>query len=208
MAQGTPRPNSIEEDRMWTLGLGRNPASSRPVAAMTIAVEPGSGCETETIATSQLGSSVVLKGQLAASEDLTIEGHFEGTIEVKEQAISEFPKWRKYLILLSFLDNSSARPVQIGGVDVNICHSRSTAVRGRRRSSSQSPPRGPFCRTRTGPVEADGAVDAQNAPTAPWKTLCVFHELPQGLSHQVTHEKLRKAPKYRWEIRIDPKNTR
>ena len=121
-------------------------------------------------------------------------------------AISEFPKWRKYLILLSFLDNSSARPVQIGGVDVNICHSRSTAVRGRRRSSSQSPPRGPFCRTRTGPVEADGAVDAQNAPTAPWKTLCVFHELPQGLSHQVTHEKLRKAPKYRWETRIDPRN--
>ena len=123
-------------------------------------------------------------------------------------AISEFPKWRKYLILLSFLDNSSARPVQIGGVDVNICHSRSTAVRGRRRSSSQSPPRGPFCRTRTGPVEADGAVDAQNAPTAPWKTLCVFHELPQGLSHQVTHEKLRKAPKYRWETRIDPLNWR
>ena len=123
----------------------------------------------------------------------------------QDLAISEFPKWRKYLILLSFLDNSSARPVQIGGVDVNICHSRSTAVRGRRRSSSQSPPRGPFCRTRTGPVEADGAVDAQNAPTAPWKTLCVFHELPQGLSHQVTHEKLRKAPKYRWETRIDPK---
>ena len=54
-------------------------------------------------------------------------------------------------------------------------------------------------------MEADGAVDAQNAPTAPWKTLCVFHELPQGLSHQVTHEKLRKAPKYRWETRIDPK---
>ena len=47
-------------------------------------------------------------------------------------------------------------------------------------------------------------MDAQNAPTAPWKTLCVFHELPQGLSHQVTHEKLRKAPKYRWETRIDP----
>ena len=53
-------------------------------------------------------------------------------------------------------------------------------------------------------MEADGAVDAQNAPTAPWKTLCVFHELPQGLSHQVTHEKLRKAPKYRRETRIDP----
>ena len=54
-------------------------------------------------------------------------------------------------------------------------------------------------------MEADGAVDAQNAPTVPWKTLCVFHELPQGLSNQITHEKPRKAPKWRWETRIDPK---
>ena len=44
----------------------------------------------------------------------------------------------------------------------------------------------------------------QNAPTAPWKTLCVFHKLPQGLSCQFTHEKPRKAPKWHWETRIDP----
>ena len=48
----------------------------------------------------------------------------DATKDPKNLAISEFPKWRKCLILLSFLDNSSARPVQIGGVDVNICHSR------------------------------------------------------------------------------------
>ena len=30
-------------------------------------------------------------------------------------------------------------------------------------------------------MEAVGAVDAQPAPTAPWKTLRVFHELPQGI---------------------------
>ena len=53
-------------------------------------------------------------------------------------------------------------------------------------------------------MEADGTVDAQNAPTAPWKTLRVFHELPQGLSHRITHAKPRKAPKWRWETRIDP----
>ena len=58
-------------------------------------------------------------------------------------------------------------------------------------------PEEPSWPTRTGPVEADGAVDAQNAPTAPWKTRSVFHELPQGFSHQITHEKHRKA-------RIDP----
>ena len=117
------------------------------------------------------------------------------------RAISEFPKWRKYLISLSFLDKSSVRPVQVGGFEANIVVHRSTAVRGR---GGPPPPWESSCRTRTGPVEADGTVDAQNAPTAPWKTLRVFHELPQGLSHRITHAKPRKAPKWRWETRIDP----
>ena len=53
-------------------------------------------------------------------------------------------------------------------------------------------------------MEADGAVDAQNAPTAPWKTLLVFHELPQGFPHPITHDKPRKSPESYWETRIDP----
>ena len=120
---------------------------------------------------------------------------------VRIWAISEFPKWHKYLISLSFRDKSSVRPVQVGGFEANIVVHRSTAVRGR---GGPPPPWESSCRTRTGPVEADGTVDAQNAPTAPWKTLRVFHELPQGLSHRITHAKPRKAPKWRWEIRIDP----
>ena len=32
------------------------------------------------------------------------------------------------------------------------------------------------------PVEAAGAMDAQNAPTAPWKPQNGFHKLPQGPS--------------------------
>ena len=122
--------------------------------------------------------------------------------QAKNLAISEFPKWRKYLISLSFRDKSSVRPVQVGGFEANIVVHRSTAVRGR---GGPPPPWESSCRTRTGPVEADGTVDAQNAPTAPWKTLRVFHELPQGLSHRITHAKPRKAPKWRWETRIDPR---
>ena len=122
-------------------------------------------------------------------------------ISVNNWAISEFPKWRKCLISLSFRDKSSVRPVQVGGFEANIVVHRSTAVRGR---GGPPPPWESSCRTRTGPVEADGTVDAQNAPTAPWKTLRVFHELPQGLSHRITHAKPRKAPKWRWETRIDP----
>ena len=49
----------------------------------------------------------------------------------KKMAISEFPKGRKYLISLSFLGESSVRPVQVGGFDVNIVIQGSTAVRGR-----------------------------------------------------------------------------
>ena len=118
--------------------------------------------------------------------------------EGRVMAISEFPKWRKYLISLSFRGQSSVRPVQVGGFDVNIVIHRSTAVRGRggpARHDAWPPSLGAILPTRTGPVEADGAVDAQNAPTAPWKTRSGFHELPQGFSHQITHEKHRKAPK-------------
>ena len=44
-------------------------------------------------------------------------------------------------------------------------------------------------------MEADGAVDAQNAPTVPWKTLCVFHELPQRPFQSNHPRKTPKGPK-------------
>ena len=116
-------------------------------------------------------------------------------------AISEFPKWRKYLISLCFRGKSSVRPVQVGGFDVNIVtHRRGGPVR----YHAWPPPWEPSCRTRTGPLWKLTAPWTQNAPTAPWKTLCVFHKLPQGLSCQFTHEKPHKAPKWHWETRIDP----
>ena len=140
----------------------------------------------------------VTEYQTQARDPHTAAFHPDGRLYL---AISEFPKWRKYLISLSFRDKSSVRPVQVGGFEANIVVHRSTAVRGR---GGPPPPWESSCRTRTGPVEADGTVDAQNAPTAPWKTLRVFHELPQGLSHRITHAKPRKAPEWRWETRIDP----
>ena len=58
------------------------------------------------------------------------------------------------------------RPAQVGGFDVNIVIHGSTTRRS------------------VGPVEADGAVDAQNA---------ALGAAPQGLSHQIIHEKPRKV---------------
>ena len=66
--------------------------------------------------------------QTAATTRMSIDN---GGNVVISGAISEFPKWRKYLTYLSFLGESSVRPVQVGGFDVNIVIHRSTAVRGR-----------------------------------------------------------------------------
>ena len=83
-------------------------------------------------------------------------------------AISEFPKWRKYLISLCFRGKSSVRPVQVGGFDVNIVtHRRGGPVR----YHAWPPPWEPSCRTRTGPVEL--VENAQRFPRCGGRVLCV-----------------------------------
>ncbi len=41
-----------------------------------------------------IGKSVVIKGELTGSEDLTIEGHVEGTIQLKEHVLTIGPNGR------------------------------------------------------------------------------------------------------------------
>ena len=41
-----------------------------------------------------IGKSVVIKGELIGSEDLTIEGHVEGTIQLKEHVLTIGPNGR------------------------------------------------------------------------------------------------------------------
>ena len=54
-------------------------------------------------------------------------------------------------------------------------------------------------------MEADAPVDAQNAPTAAWKTLRVFHEFPQSpFPIKSPTKNPEQPPKMGWEIRIDP----
>ena len=77
-------------------------------------------------------------GMVEAGEDLRFPREPSEPVRISRkgvgedlQAISEFPKGRKYLISLSFRGKASVRPAQVGGFDVNIVIHGSTAVRGR-----------------------------------------------------------------------------
>ena len=72
---------------MWTREKSSTAGDSQPIPAATRS-GPGPRPEPETMVTMQLGASVVIKGHLAASEDLTIHGSFDGTIEVRDHSVT------------------------------------------------------------------------------------------------------------------------
>ena len=75
---------------MWIRKERRTAGTRNPIPGETPATrsEPEPRREAETMATLRLGTSVVIKGDLAASEDLTIHGTFKGTIEVRAHTVT------------------------------------------------------------------------------------------------------------------------
>src|SRR5213075_1725897 len=88
------------EDYMWKRDESVRPASGQPAAAPTptpapvAAGAPGLRPETSHIMEKDIvniGKSVVIKGELNGSEDLTIEGHVEGTIQLRDHVLTIGP---------------------------------------------------------------------------------------------------------------------
>ena len=67
------------------------PPTSTPTVAATPQREAGHPMEKDIV---NIGKSVVIKGELNGSEDLTIEGHVEGTIQLKEHVLTIGPNGR------------------------------------------------------------------------------------------------------------------
>jgi cytoskeletal protein CcmA (bactofilin family) len=68
------------------------PVVSQPATATTAAPQPEiRRIERDMV---NIGKSVVIKGELNGSEDLTIEGHVEGTIQLKEHVLTIGPNGR------------------------------------------------------------------------------------------------------------------
>src|SRR4051794_41472800 len=88
---------------MWKRDEAVRPASGQPTAApQSPAPTPAGPPAPRPPETSQLmekdivniGKSVVIKGELNGSEDLTIEGHVEGTIQLRDHVLTIGPNGR------------------------------------------------------------------------------------------------------------------
>src|SRR5579872_7228158 len=84
---------------MWKRDEAVRPPSGQPTAAPqppTPIPAAGTGARAETGHLMEkdivnIGKSVVIKGELNGSEDLTIEGHVEGTIQLKDHVLTIGP---------------------------------------------------------------------------------------------------------------------
>jgi len=84
---------------MWKRDEAVRPASGQPAAAPPQTStgapaprpEPAHHMEKDNV---NIGKSVVIKGELNGSEDLTIEGHVEGTIQLRDHVLTIGPNGR------------------------------------------------------------------------------------------------------------------
>src|ERR1700690_2627939 len=84
---------------MWKRDEAVRPTSGQPVAstpspAPNVSASPGPRTEAGQPMEKDIvniGKSVVIKGELNGSEDLTIEGHVEGTIQLREHVLTIGP---------------------------------------------------------------------------------------------------------------------
>jgi cytoskeletal protein CcmA (bactofilin family) len=93
-------PNEAEDDDMWKRDEAVKPTSSQPAApaAPVAPTQPASVSAVPQPDTRRIerdvvniGKSVVIKGELNGSEDLTVEGQVEGKIELKDHVLTIGP---------------------------------------------------------------------------------------------------------------------
>ena len=115
-----------------------------------------------------IGKSVVIKGELSGSEDLTIEGHVEGKIELRENVLTIGPNGKisaevfaKAVIVLGEVAGNvtASEKVDIrdnGSVDGDIASPRVAIAEGAHFRGSVDMQRGGAPRAAAGPASAAG----------------------------------------------------
>jgi len=132
--------------------------------------EPKRQLERDTV---NIGKSVVIKGELNGSEDLTIEGQVEGKIELRQNILTIGPNGKikaqvfaKAVIVLGFLSGNAAATEKVdirdnGSVDGDIAAPRVAIADGAHFRGSIDMQRGP---AQAKPAEAKPEAKAAPAP--------------------------------------------
>src|SRR4029079_4817733 len=97
-----PARRTSEEEQMWKRDEAVRPASGQAPAPQPAPAAPAGTTASPRPEVSHhmekdnvnIGKSVVIKGELNGSEDLTIEGQVEGTIQLKEHVLTIGPNGR------------------------------------------------------------------------------------------------------------------
>ena len=124
-----------------------------------------------------IGKSVVIKGELNGSEDLTIEGHVEGTIQLRDHVLTIGPNGKikaqvfaKAVIVLGEVTGNvtASEKVDIrdnGSVDGDIISPRVAIAEGAHFRGSVDMQRKGGDKAQPGAAAAKPAEKAQQAPT-------------------------------------------
>jgi len=166
---------------MWKRDESVRPVSAPPATAPQPPVPGPAGGPSPRVETSHkmekdivnIGKSVVIKGELNGSEDLTIEGHVEGTIQLREHVLTIGPNGRikaqvfaKSVIVLGEVTGNVTASDKVdirdaGSVDGDIISPRVAIAEGAHFRGSVDMQR------KTGPQAAPSPKPAAVAPPAP-----------------------------------------
>ena len=96
------------------------PVAATPVSASAARTEPRTQIERDQV---NIGKSVIIKGELSGSEDLTIEGHVEGKIDLRDNVLTIDPNGKIKAAL------SAKSVVVLGEVIGNVTASEKVDIR-------------------------------------------------------------------------------
>ena len=168
---------------MWKRDESVRPTSGQPAAAPAPHATAPAGTPSPRPDVSQqmekdivnIGKSVVIKGELNGSEDLTIEGHVEGTIQLRDHVLTIGPNGRikaqvfaKAVIVLGEVTGNVTASDKVdirdnGSVDGDIVSPRVAIAEGAHFRGSVDMQRKPGAQEKAKPVAAAAAVP----PAAP-----------------------------------------
>src|SRR5215218_2333343 len=161
------------------------PAMGTPGPAVPSVAAPAVAARTEEPRAAlrdvvNIGKSVVIKGELNGSEDLTVEGYVEGRVELRDHVLTIGPNGRikaevfaKAVIVLGEITGNvtASEKVDIrdkGSVDGDIISPRVAIAEGAHfRGAVDMQRAGGVKSVRTDTKPADARPDAKAAPTAP-----------------------------------------